>query len=348
MPADFTGNPDLKFPRGSMEQEIRDAIAPGDAEFLDATRLATALMGDSIATNLFMVGYAYQRGLIPLSVKRRSCARSSSTAPRSTSNKQSFALGPARGRRSGARRSRGVPEAGASPTTQVLSQSLDDIVDAARQVPHRLPGRGVRASAMPTLVAKAQRRGSRAGAGVDGARRSGRALRLQAPRDQGRVRSRAAVRGDGLRGARRRAVRGRLQAHLPPRPAADQQARLRRAASPKKSTYGPWMMTAFRCACEGAPLPRHGARHLRPHGGAQDGAPAPRRLRDAARRAAREARRPPTTRSPSSSRTIPEFIRGYGHVKERHLKDAKAKEAALLAQFRTPAPASPVVEKVAA
>src|SRR6185503_11994540 len=67
MPADFTRKPDLVFPRGSMEQEIKDAISPGDAEFLDATRLATALMGDSIATNLFMVGYAYQRGLIPVS-----------------------------------------------------------------------------------------------------------------------------------------------------------------------------------------------------------------------------------------------------------------------------------------
>src|SRR5215203_3050202 len=66
MPAQFTREPDLKFPLGSMEQEIKDAVGPGDAEFLDATRLATALMGDSIATNLFMVGYAYQRGLIPV------------------------------------------------------------------------------------------------------------------------------------------------------------------------------------------------------------------------------------------------------------------------------------------
>ena len=66
MPAEFTRNADLKFPLGSMEHEIRDAVAPGDAEFLDATRLATGLMGDSIATNLFMVGFAYQRGLIPL------------------------------------------------------------------------------------------------------------------------------------------------------------------------------------------------------------------------------------------------------------------------------------------
>src|SRR5262245_44142094 len=58
MPAQFTREPDLKFPTGSMEQEIKDAVGPGDAEFLDATRLATGLMGDSIATNLFMVGYA--------------------------------------------------------------------------------------------------------------------------------------------------------------------------------------------------------------------------------------------------------------------------------------------------
>jgi indolepyruvate ferredoxin oxidoreductase len=34
---------------------------------------------------------------------------------------------------------------------------------------------------------------------------------------------------------------------------------------------------------------------------------------------------------------VPEHIRGYGHVKLRHLRDAKAKEAALLAQFRAPA-----------
>ena len=67
MPASFTRTPDLRFPTGSMEQEIKDAVASGDAEFLDATKLATGLMGDSIATNLFMVGYAYQRGRLPIS-----------------------------------------------------------------------------------------------------------------------------------------------------------------------------------------------------------------------------------------------------------------------------------------
>ena len=37
--------------------------------------------------------------------------------------------------------------------------------------------------------------------------------------------------------------------------------------------------------------------------------------------------------------SIPEDIRGYGHVKERHLKAAKAKEAGLLAAFNAPAAA---------
>ena len=35
--------------------------------------------------------------------------------------------------------------------------------------------------------------------------------------------------------------------------------------------------------------------------------------------------------------SIPEEIRGYGHVKLRHLEAAKAKEGKLLAAFRSPA-----------
>jgi indolepyruvate ferredoxin oxidoreductase len=44
--------------------------------------------------------------------------------------------------------------------------------------------------------------------------------------------------------------------------------------------------------------------------------------------------------------SIPEYIRGYGHVKDRHLKDAKAREAALLERFRG-APVVITVAKVA-
>ena len=64
---DFTRDPDLQFPGADMHKLIADIAGPGGAEFVDATRLATALIGDSIAANLFLLGYAYQRGLIPLS-----------------------------------------------------------------------------------------------------------------------------------------------------------------------------------------------------------------------------------------------------------------------------------------
>ena len=35
--------------------------------------------------------------------------------------------------------------------------------------------------------------------------------------------------------------------------------------------------------------------------------------------------------------SLPERIRGYGHIKERHIEEAKAREAALLNAFRNPA-----------
>ena len=62
----FTRNPDLTFPTNSLRQRLHLAAGDERLQFLDATRIATRLMGDSIATNLFMLGFAYQRGLIPV------------------------------------------------------------------------------------------------------------------------------------------------------------------------------------------------------------------------------------------------------------------------------------------
>jgi indolepyruvate ferredoxin oxidoreductase len=45
---------------------ISAAAGPGQVDAVDATSLATALVGDAIATNLFMLGFAWQRGLIPI------------------------------------------------------------------------------------------------------------------------------------------------------------------------------------------------------------------------------------------------------------------------------------------
>src|SRR5262245_24450693 len=66
---DFTRNPDLAFPGHALQRSIAGAAGVGNTECVDATRIATGLFGDSIASNLFMLGYAYQRGLVPLSAE---------------------------------------------------------------------------------------------------------------------------------------------------------------------------------------------------------------------------------------------------------------------------------------
>lgn len=64
---DFTRNPDLQYPIGTLERRLNAALGTDRVTFLDATHIATNLLGDSIAGNLFLVGFAWQRGLLPLS-----------------------------------------------------------------------------------------------------------------------------------------------------------------------------------------------------------------------------------------------------------------------------------------
>ncbi len=66
---DLVAHPDPVFQREAMEKVIADACGSGRADFLRATRLATALLGDSIATNLFLLGYAYQKGVLPVAAE---------------------------------------------------------------------------------------------------------------------------------------------------------------------------------------------------------------------------------------------------------------------------------------
>jgi indolepyruvate ferredoxin oxidoreductase len=67
--AGFVSNNEIDFQEAAMQRRIRDAVGADHADFVSATALATALLGDSIATNLFMLGYAFQKGLIPLSLE---------------------------------------------------------------------------------------------------------------------------------------------------------------------------------------------------------------------------------------------------------------------------------------
>jgi indolepyruvate ferredoxin oxidoreductase len=67
--AGFVGNTDIDFEGGLMKRSLRQAAGDRSVDFLDATAMATALMGDSIATNSFMLGYAFQKGYVPLSLE---------------------------------------------------------------------------------------------------------------------------------------------------------------------------------------------------------------------------------------------------------------------------------------
>lgn len=67
--AEFTRNPDAQVPGAAMREALVEAVGAGKTHFVDATRLATRLLGDSIASNLFMLGYAYQKGLVPVSAE---------------------------------------------------------------------------------------------------------------------------------------------------------------------------------------------------------------------------------------------------------------------------------------
>jgi len=64
--ADFASNADLDMSSAGMESRITAAVGEEHANFVDATKLATALLGDAIGANLFVVGYALQKGLVPV------------------------------------------------------------------------------------------------------------------------------------------------------------------------------------------------------------------------------------------------------------------------------------------
>jgi len=66
MTMDFVKQPDFKLPVNAMQEKIRRAVPEGRATFVDATDVALQVMGDSIASNAFLLGVAYQKGLIPV------------------------------------------------------------------------------------------------------------------------------------------------------------------------------------------------------------------------------------------------------------------------------------------
>ncbi len=342
MPAGFTRDPDLAFPRGSMEREIEDAVGPDAAEFLDATRLATGLMGDSIATNLFMVGFAYQRGLLPVGEAAILRAIELNGAA-VESNQQSFRWG---------RLAAVDPERVAAAAVPMpeheshrLSQTPDEII--ARRVDFLTAYQDAAyAARYAALVARVRAAETAACAGATALTEAVARyyFKLLAIKDEYEVARLYAESDFVQRVAAQFEGDYRFTFHLAPPLLSPVDAATGEA---KKVTYGPWIMSAFRVLAK--------LRRLR--GTALDvfGRTAERKMERAligeyeALVAELLARLAPHNHALAVELAqIPEHIRGYGHVRQRHVEAARAKQAELLAAFRAATPPTPRAEALAA
>jgi indolepyruvate ferredoxin oxidoreductase len=342
MPAEFTRNPDMVFPTGSMERRSARRSHRATPSSSMPARSPTRLMGDSIATNLFMVGYAYQRGLLPLS--EASILRAIElNATAVDSNKLAFSWGRMAAHAPAQVKEAATPKS-ATPESQRLSQSLEEIVE--RRVKFLTDYQDAAyAKAYADLVARVRTTESRV---MPGSTALAEAVarydfKLRAVKDEYEVARLYAESDFAERVAKQFEGDYKLVYHLAP-PTTNKVDPT--TGEPRKSTYGPWMMKAFRVL---AKLRRFRGTALDFFGRTDERRMERKLIADyeAMMDEILGKLAPHNHKVAVQLATIPEHIRGYGHVKDRHLKEAKARETVLLGEFRgAHAPTAPV--KVAA
>ena len=335
---DFTRDADLEFPAAAMQRAI-DQATGGSADFVAATQLATALLGDAMATNLFMLGYAWQRGLVPLSLAALTCAIELNGVAVAM-NTQALLWGRRAAHDAGRVAALAAPSMPLALREPDIATGLEDIV--ARRVAHltayQNAAYGYRYTDFVGMVqqAEADRAPGRSGLAETVARYY---AKLLAYKDEYEV---ARLYADGAFMAKLRdqfAGDIKLRFHLAPPLLARRDPQTGRLI---KRAYGPWMFTAYRVLARlkflrGGPLDPFG--------------------RTAERRQERQliADYEATVRTLMAGLTaknhalameiaaLPEHIRGFGHVKQAHLDRVKARETELMAAFHAPQPAAAAV-----
>jgi indolepyruvate ferredoxin oxidoreductase len=330
MTGDFPRNADFSLPAEALKRAIRKAT--GDrATIVEGTRLATALLGDAIATNLFMVGVAYQQGLLPVSAAAIERAIELNRVGVDL-NRRAFLWGRRAAHDLAAVEARAAP-AGEKPEHRRLSTSLDETIE--RRVAHLTEYQDAayaeRYRAMVDRVRRAE--GERARGRTELTEAVARYyFKLLAYKDEYEV-ARLYTSGEFLAQLRRQFEgQPKLRIYLAPPLLAQRDPTTGR---PKKRAYGAWMLTAMRYLARG--------KRLRGTPFDPFGYSAERRLE---RRliAEYEAVLDEVLQHLSSANheiavelaRLPEQIRGFGHVKERHLLVAKERESELLAALRAP------------
>jgi indolepyruvate ferredoxin oxidoreductase len=333
LPGDFTRNADFSLPTERLKRAISNASGAEQAHFIDANRIAAALFGSTLAANVFLVGYAYQLGAIPLSASAIEQAIALNGEAVKV-NLAAFQFG-----RRAAVDLAGV-EALAKPAqvdeNQRLSQSLDDMVE--RRVEFLTAYQSARyAARYRALVEKAKAAEAARAPGQCGfAEAVARYLfKLMAYKDEYEV-ARLYTDGNFLKQVASTfdGENLRFEFHLAPPLWAKPDPI---TGVPRKVSFGPWMMSAFGLLAKfkflrGSALDPFGYSHERK---------TERKLvadYEALLDELMTKLTPVNHPLAVALAAIPEKIRGYGHVKARHLDAAKADEAALLEQFRSGQP----------
>jgi indolepyruvate ferredoxin oxidoreductase len=330
LPGEFTRNADYSLPSERLKRTITNDAGRDNTHFVDATGLATALFGQSLGANMFLVGYAYQLGALPLSaaaIERAIELNGEAVAM----NKAAFHWG----RRAAVDRAQveavAKPEAAKISDAQHLSESFDETV--ARRVKFLADYQDAayaaryRAWVEKARVVEAERAPGKCGLADAVARYL---FKLMAYKDEYEV-ARLYTEGS-FRKQVESTFAGenlRFEFHLAPPLLA---RRDRTTGLLRKMSFGPWLMPAFKVLAKlkflrGTPFD--------PFGRSLDRRTERRLIADyeALLDNVLGSLTPENHHLAVGLAAIPEKIRGFGHVKQRHLAAAKADEAALLEQY---------------
>jgi indolepyruvate ferredoxin oxidoreductase len=336
LPGDFTRNADFSLPTERLKRAILADAGAQKTHFVEATRAAEALFGNSVAANIFLVGYAYQLGALPLSAQaiEQAIALNGEAVDM---NKAAFQWGRRAAHDPAALAKAITPPTDIASDDRKLSQSFDEMVKrrVAYLTAYQNASYAARYYAWVDRARTAE--GERAPGMTGFAEAVARYLfKVMAYKDEYEV---ARLYSDGSFARQvRNELAGehlRLSVHLaPPLLMRRNQA----TGEPKKMTFGPWIFALFGILARFKFL-RGGA--FDPFGRTKERKIERQLIADyEAMLAEVTAKLTPHNHALAVGlAAIPEKIRGFGHVKMRHLKAAKADEAALFEQFRAGGPA---------
>jgi indolepyruvate ferredoxin oxidoreductase len=328
--AEFVSNPNWRLPGSDLQADVAEACGAGNAVFVPATELATGLMGDAIATNMFMLGYAYQRGWLP--VGREALERAIElNAVAVEFNKQSFVWG-----RHAAvdleRVKRVAAPAQVIPIDQHLSRDLDELVERRVKdlTEYQDAAYAARYAALVARVRKTEHERIGSTTLTEAVARN--YHRLLAYKDEYEV---ARLHADGTLEQK---VAGMFEGdykvafHLAP-PLFARVDPL--TGEPRKMRFGAWVMPLFRVLKR---LKRLRGTRLDPFGYTEERR-MERTLIAEYERTLEELLERLSAQNHALALQIallPEEMRGFGHIKKRNVGAAREKQTQLLEQWRAP------------